>query len=475
MLSIKNIGTIAGPVLFIIVLLLDFEGLEPAGKAVLASTLWVVAWWITEAVPIATTSLVPVVLFPLTGALDIKTTTTTYYSPMIMLFLGGFIIALAIEQWNLHKRIALHILRLVGTQRDRIIIGFMAATAFLSMWISNTSTVLMMLPIAVAIIKELEDWQQEKGTGQFEKVIVLAIAYSASIGGLATLIGTPTNAVFSAVIKQLYGEEISFWQWMSFGLPLCLILLAGCWYYLVKLVMKSNFSNGQANSEVINKQIKALGPMSKAEIRVTIVFSLVALCWILRSFVLSKFIPGIDDTVIPIAGALLLFVVPAQNKDKLMSWDDAKRVPFGVLLLFGCGLAIAAGFKSSGLADWLGHKATSLDQFDLIIILFALILLVNFLTEIISNVATASVFLPVLASFSETINVDPMILMTGATLASSCAFMLPAATPPNTIVYSSGRVRIKEMIRLGFWMNIISSVVILLLVYFLLPLIWGIS
>ncbi|MBV6647529.1 MAG: SLC13/DASS family transporter, partial [Cyclobacteriaceae bacterium] len=454
-------------------------GLSAAGQSVLASTAWIAIWWITDAIPIAATSLLPVVLFPLTGSVDIKSTTTTYYSPLIMLFLEGFIIALAIEKWNLHQRIALNIIKLIGTNSSRIVLGFMIATGFLSMWISNTATALMMLPIGMAIAKKIGDLQigdHGESIKSFDKSLMLAIAYAASIGGMATLIGTPTNAIFSAVSIELYGREISFAEWFSFGLPISVLLIVIGWIYLTKVMFKSNLEGIVAAKEEINEQVKLLGRLTYEERSVLIVFSLTALAWILRSFVLVKFLPGINDTTIAIFGGLALFVFPSKDKSvKLMDWETVKKLPWGVLLLFGGGLTIALGFKSSGLADWLGGRLSGLNQFHFGLILLVVVIIVNFFTEITSNVATASVLFPILASLSESIGVHPFGLMAGACVASSCAFMLPVATPPNAIAYSSGYLKMSDMMRTGIWMNIISSFILFLCIYFLMPIAWDID
>lgn len=473
----KKVGLVLGPWLFILIQLIDFEGLSPEGRSIMAGTVWVAIWWITEAIPIAAVSLLPVVLFPLTGGLDIKTTSTTYYSPMIMLFLGGFIIALAIEKWNLHQRIALNIIRLIGTNSNRIILGFMLATAFLSMWISNTATALMMLPIGMAIAKKISEFQSQKSeVTHFDKSLMLAIAYSASIGGMATLIGTPTNAIFSAISLELYNQEITFAQWFSFGLPVCIVLIGIGWVYLTKVIFRSDTSEIVGAKDEIQAQVKKLGRMSFEERWVMIVFVITAMAWVLRSFVLSHVIPHINDTIIAIAGALVLFILPAKKKgNNLMDWETAKKLPWGILLLFGGGLTIAAAFKSSGLADWLGTQLSAFDQLHFALILLLVIILVNFFTEVTSNVATASVLLPVLAALSDSMGVHPFGLMAGACVAASCAFMLPVATPPNAIAYSSGYLKINDMVRVGIWMNIISSIILFLCIYYLMPLIWGIE
>ncbi len=475
----KKIGLILGPLTFVLLQLIRFEGLDNEARSVMASTMWIAIWWVTEAIPIAATSLLPLVLFPVLGGIDMKTTTAAYFSPLVMLYFGGFIIALGIQKWNLHQRIALNIIRLIGTNGKMIILGFMVATAFLSMWISNTATTLMMLPIGLAIIVKIGDFHSGEHPGgkeQFSKSLMLSIAYAASIGGMATLIGTPTNAIFSAITLDLYGETVTFADWLTFGLPVSMLLLVFAWFYLTMIAFRTKLSDMRGAGEEIVRQLTLLGKMSYEERMITVVFGLTAIAWITRSFVLERIIPGIDDTVIAITGALALFVLPAKEKGKkLMDWETANKLPWGILILFGGGLAIASAFKGTGLAEWMGHQLSNLHHLHYGLLLLIIIISVNFFTEITSNVATASVLLPILASIAETIGLHPFGLMTGACLAASCAFMLPVATPPNAIVFGSGSLDMNDMIRAGFRMNLISAVVLFLSVYYLLPIIWKID
>ena len=478
MLNKKYFGLLLGPLVFILILIFaDPSGLSQEGKAILASTIWIAIWWITEAAPISVTALLPIILFPLTGGLDLKTTTAAFGHKFIFLFIGGFILAIAIEKWNLHKRIALNIIRLVGTNKSNIILGFMIATAFLSMWISNTATSVMMLPVALAIIAQLKDNPQtlENENITFGKALMLAIAYSASIGGMATLIGTPPNLVFAGIIKTNYNIEITFLEWMSFGLPVSIILLTICWAYLTKYAFKFKSKEFSSGKDEINNQIKSLGKISYEEKTVLIVFIFTALLWIIQSFVLKKLIPNIDDTIIAIISAVTLFILPTGDiKSTILKWEDTTKLPWGILLLFGGGMALAKGFDSSGLAVWIGNQLTSLESFPFILLLFILIASVNFLTEITSNLATTAMILPVLVSLSTVINIHPYYLLIGATVAASCAFMLPVATPPNAVVFGSKLLTINDMVKKGFWMNLISIFVLTLLVYFLVPLLWNI-
>ncbi|MDB4404576.1 DASS family sodium-coupled anion symporter [bacterium] len=472
----KNIGLISGPLAFILVLFFFHpEGLNPRANAILASTIWIAIWWVTEAIPIAVTALLPIVLFPITGGLELSDTTASFGHKYVFLYVGGFILAIAIEKWNLHKRIALNIINLIGTNVVNLILGFMVATAFMSMWISNTATTVMMLPIGMAIVALLKDNPDtiENENLIFGKALMLAIAYSATIGGMSTLIGTPPNLVLAGVVEETFGYEITFAQWFKFGFPISLVLLFVGWKYLTSFAFKfkqKQFPSGKAE---ISKQLKELGQIGYEEKLVAAVFVFTALAWISRSYLLKPIIPAIDDTIIGLISALIIFILPTKNKKRrLINWEEAVKLPWGILLLFGGGMALAAGFKESGLALWIGSQMTLLDGVSLFLLVFILITCVNFLTEITSNLATTAMLLPILYPMAETISVHPFVLMVAATVAASCAFMLPVATPPNAVVFGSGYLRIPDMIKTGIWMNILSIILLTLFVYFLLPFLW---
>lgn len=469
----KLIGSLAGPIAFFLILIFfKPDDLSDEGIAILATTVWVAIWWVTEALPIEVTSLLPIVLFPLTNGLDLKSTTAAYGHKFIFLFIGGFILAIGIEKWNLHRRIALNIVKLVGTKLNSILLGFMLSTAFLSMWISNTATTVMMLPIAMAVIKALQ-LQSNTSSNQFGKALMLSIAYSASIGGMATLIGTPPNLIFAGVVEELYGFEISFLQWLKFALPISMILLAIVWFYLGHLAFQLKQLSYPGEKSVIQKELKALGKTSKEEFRILVVFIVTAMAWMSKSFLIAPIFPGIDDTIIAIIAAISLFIIPASQHGKaLIEWADAVKLPWGILLLFGGGIALAIGFDQSGLAAWIGQQLSVIQGMSLILVILIVIATVNFLTEITSNIATTAILLPIFAALSVIIKVHPFLLLAAATIAASCAFMLPVATAPNALVFGSGQLQMKDMFRTGLWLNIISIIVLTFMVYFILPEIW---
>ncbi len=473
----KQIGLVLGPSLFTFFLLfIDLEGLSQEGHRVLATTLWIAIWWITEAIPIAVTALLPIVLFPLSGGMDLVTTTGAFGHKYVFLYLGGFMIAIAIEKWNLHRRIALGIIYFIGSDVRKIILGFMVATAFLSMWISNTATSVMMLPIGIAIIKQLKDNPNTKEDENliFGKALMLAIAYSASIGGIATLIGTPPNLVLAGVVLDTYNYEITFFQWFVFGFPISLLLLFICWNYLTRVAFnfkQKEFPGGRAE---IKRLKDGLGRITYEERLVAIIFGLTAFCWITRSFILQKLFPAIDDTIIAISFSVILFILPSKSKKgSILQWEEAVKLPWGIILLFGGGMALAKAFVTSGLAVWIGEQMTGLGGLSLFLLFILLIASVNFLTEITSNLATTAMLLPVLAPMALEVGVHPFGLMVSAAVAASCAFMLPVATPPNAVVFGSGYLRVPDMVSKGFFMNLVSILLIALFIYFLLPLVWG--
>ena len=471
----KNIiGLILGPLLFSIILIfVEADGLSFEAKCILASTAWMAVWWVTECVPISVTALLPIVLFPITGGMDLSTTTAAYGHKLVFLFVGGFLIALAIEKWHLHKRLALNIIRVTGSNKSRVILGFMLATAFLSMWISNTATSIMILPVGLAIISQLKDDPKtvENENEVFGKSLMIAIAYSASIGGMATLIGTPPNMVLAGVVEESYGIKLNMFDWMKFGVPLSSFLLFVCWLYLTKIAFKFKNEEFSAGKDEIQRQIKKLGRFSNEEIKVLVVFTLTALGWIFRGSIETIF-PMIDDTIIAIFFAVSLFIIPTKNQKTnttLLVWNDTVKLPWGILILFGGGMAIASAFGKSGLALWIADLLTNLNDVSLFLIILIIVTSINLLTEVTSNMATTAMLLPVLVTIALAIDVHPYFLLVAATLAASCAFMLPISTPPNAVVFGSGFLKIEDMFKKGVWMNLISIITITLVVYYTLP------
>ncbi|GGF70222.1 sodium-dependent dicarboxylate transporter SdcS [Alteromonas lipolytica] len=451
------------------------DNLSQQGVAVLAVTLWVAIWWITEAIPISVTALLPIVLLPLFGGVKIGDVTASYGHKYIFLYMGGFILAIAIERWNLHRRIALNIIYLVGNNVPRIILGFMLSTAFLSMWISNTATTVMMLPIGVAVASQFLGHSaiDVKEGERFSKALMLAIAYSASIGGMATLIGTPPNLVLAGILQQIYGIDISFATWFMFGFPISVVLLTICWVYLTRFAFACQGSQFPGGRQEIARLRAELGSMSYEEKVVLTVFVGTAFLWVFRSY-LQNFVPQLDDTIIAISAASVLFMLSSKDrKQPIMTWEEAVRMPWGTIVLFGGGIAIAGGFQKSGLASWIGQHLVLLEALPLFLLVAILIAAVNFLTEITSNLATTTVLLPILAPMALALDVHPYTLMVAVTVAASCAYMLPVATPPNAIVFGSGYLKIADMFKTGIWMNFISIILLTLAVYFLLPALWG--
>lgn len=493
----KNVlGLLLGPGLFLLILLFKPVGMADKAQLTLAVTAWLAAWWITESVPIAVTAMLPLILFPMLGIMSIKVSGAAYGDPVIFLFIACFMLATAIERWNLHKRIALNIILWVGSKPSRIILGFMLATGFLSMWLSNTATTIMMLPIGLSIIKELNE---ENGLerSDFSVVLLLSIAYASSIGGIATLIGTPTNILFAGAVAKNFNEDISFTSWMLFAFPPTFILLIMSWYYMVYWGFDVVKKEKQLPAQILSKDkiknyLHQLGKISFEEITVAFVFLIAVVFWILRAFWLKNLIP--NDAIIALIAMLLLFIIPAKNNvpsvpdlidkgldDKndsprtILDWDTAVQIPWGVILLFGGGLSLASAFEVSGLADYLGKGMGLLEFLPFFVILLLVVAAVNFLTEITSNVATVSMVLPVLIAMSKSVNVHPYYLMIGATCAASCAFMLPVATAPNAIVYGTGKIKTTQMMKAGFALNIISIIIYTIFIYFMMPVIWNLK
>ncbi|HSR69175.1 MAG TPA: SLC13 family permease [Acidobacteriota bacterium] len=480
----KTIGFVAGPALFAAVLLAPTpEGLQGEGKLVLAAAVWMAVWWLTEALPIPATALLPLAIFPLAGVNSAGEVSSAFMDPNIVLFMGGFFLAQAIQRWDLHRRIALFVLLQVGSRPARLVLGFMLATAFLSMWVSNTATVIMMLPIGAAVLSQLS----ERGLAQDSRlptVLMLGIAYAASIGGTATLIGTPPNIVLASQYARLFPDRppIGFLQWMSIGLPLAALFLPLTWLYLTRWFSSVAHEESTGNTGYLRRQYRDLGPLSPAERRVGMVFALAALGWIWRRDLELGFmtIPGwshllgiertAHDSTVAIAASLLLFSIPADWKKKifLLDWEWARKIPWGVLILFGGGIALAEEVQATGVASWVGNGLEFFSGLPNIALIVIVCLTLTFLTEITSNTATSTIFMPILAGLAVTLGVHPLLLMVPGALSASCAFMLPVATPPNAIVFGSGHITTQQMARAGLALNLLGALLITALVALLL-------
>ncbi len=450
--------------------------MTPTTRLAMGITAWMAIWWITEVVPITVTALLPLVLFPLCGIMPLKKVSAEFGNEIIFLFLSGLLFGQAIERWHLHSRIALNLVCWMGHQPARIVLGFMLATAALSMWISNTATAVMMTPVAIAVSGgQLEN--SATSSANFRKALMLGLAYACSIGGVATLIGTPTNAVFLGYVKSEMGIEVSFWQWFAFGFPFSALLLMLCWWLLMRIYpQRAEALDAGAYRAVLDTHLKRLGPMSSAERRLMVLFGIVILCWLTGSLLWYRYVPNSNDVIVAICGALLLFVVPAGKdgpRQALLDWPSASRIPWGVLFFFGGGLALARGFETSGLAGWLGAQMRGLNEWPPLPIALAVFTVVSFISEIASNIATASMMMPVLAVLAQAIGIDPFGLLLGAAVAASFGFALPVATAPNTIVFSSGYLNIRDMARAGLWLDLIAVLALLAFAYFALPLVWG--
>lgn len=466
------IGLILGPLLLLACILTDPPGglSEKAWLTVGLAALMAV-WWSTEAIPIPATSLLPILLIPLLDIDTLAKATAPYANPTIFLFLGGFLLGLAMQRWNLHKRIALATLLAVGNQPSRQIAGFMIATAFISMWVSNTATSIMMLPIGLSVIGLLIAGSEEKEGARFAVALLLGIAYAASVGGIATLIGTPPNALLAAFMRENYDVQIGFGQWMLLGLPLSIGMLLFIWWSLTRGGFR--LAGGDSRG-LLEKEMAALGPMSRAEKMVAVVFVLAAAAWIFQPL-LADYIDGVNDTSIAMAAAIALFLIPVDlhNRVFLMDWEQANKAPWGVLLLFGGGLSLAGVIGASGLAEWIASSLGAFDALPLLAMIALVVTVIIFLTEITSNTATAAAFLPLLGALAVAQGLSPEMLAIPAAVAASCAFMMPVATPPNAIVFGTGQLPIQAMIKAGFVLNLFGVLLVSLLCYGLVGWIWA--
>ena len=472
--NIKSVGFWLGLISFIFILIIQNPiGLSTEGRLTLAVFSLMGIWWAFEALPLQVTALMPLVLFPLLGVVEIGVISKEYMNKVQFLFAGGFIIAIAIQKWGLHKRVALNILRLSGLNANGIVASFMLASALLSMWVMNTSTAIMLLPVAISVIKVITDTVKEIDDNQsynFQLCLLLGIAYSASLGGIATPIGTSPNGVLIQFAGDNFNKDIGFANWIAFGLPVTIILGPLVWYLLTKFIYPVNFKASINAKAELETMLSELGAMTNEEKKVVIVFTFTAFCWIFRQ-VLDD-LPGLsllDDSVIAMIGGLSLFFINLKGKkEKLLNWEDAQNgFPWGLIFLFGGGMALAYVVNDSGLALWLASLIPSQTYF--FIVLFIVITMVILLTELTSNLTTTVTFLPVVASVGLNLGIDPMLLILPLTLSASCAFMLPVATPPNSIVYASGLIPIQKMVKAGIIINLLSIIFLFVLAYFFIP------
>lgn len=481
----QKVGLILGPALFFLMLIIPTPpGMEPAAQKMAAIAFLMAVWWMCESVPIPATSLIPIPMFPVLGIMPTGRAAAPYANELIYLFMGGFIIALAMQKWNLHRRIAMNIVKVVGFSPSRLIFGFMVATASISAFVSNTATAVMMMPIGLAIIFHVIEEGKKEGLDKeidfspekfaFGLNLMLGIAYAASLGGIATLIGTPPNTILAGYLNKTFGYEITFAKWLMLGVPFVLITLPLCWFLLTKVANPMKLKKVPGGKELIDEELKKMGTLSTGERWTALVFTVTALSWIFRSY-LAPLFPDpamVTDAAIAMVGGLILFLIPINMKKNefVMDWHWASKMPWGVLILFGGGLSLSDGFRITKLADWIGSQVSLLEHAPILILIFAVTLLILFLTELTSNTATAAMVMPILSAVAVGIGQNPLLLIIPAVLAASCAFMLPVATPPNAIVFGSGYVTIPQMAKSGAWLNVACLIVIILVTYiFVVP------
>lgn len=478
----KQIGFFLGPFLFILLeFVLPSALFTQNAIHVLAIAGWLVTWWISEAAPIPVTALLPLILFPALGVMTMTDAAIPYANPVIFLFMGGFMIALALEKHRLHERIALNLIRITGTSGNGIILGFTLATALLSMWISNTATALMMLPIALSVIDLLRQPQSESGITlsknekYFALGLMLSIGYSASIGGMATIIGTPPNVVFAGFMREFYQQDLEFGRWMLVGVPVTFLTLFSAYFIITRVLYPNKMKSVPGSELLITNRLLALGKMKKEEKRVLMVFAITSFCWIFQNLLNSFFDSKVlNDTNIAMTGGILMFLVPSDFKrsEFLLDWEYTKRLPYGILILFGGGICLAKGMETTGIVNLIGETVAARNEMSVWMLAAILTTIALFLTEIMSNVALVTIFIPVVFGIANGLGIDPLILGMPVTFAASCAFMFPISTPPNAIVFSSGHIAMKDMVRAGILLDIASLVIIILTTVFLVDLVY---
>lgn len=478
------VGLFLGPLLFLLVLFaLPLPGLSDPGRAVLAITAWMSVWWLTEAIPLGITSLMPLILLPLMGAVDGNTAASSYGDSLIFLFIGGFALALALERWNLHERIAITVLSAVGASTSGLVLGFMIATGFISMWVSNMATVMLMIPIGLAIIAKVVTLMKEDNVytveeeQKFTKSIVFAIGFGGTIGGSATLIGTPTNLVLAGLAKELFGFEISFAHFFLFAFPLTVLLMIFSIFYITKIAYPMKVKKIANGRQFVLDRKKELGKLGYEEKIVLAIFVLTGFFWMTRTFLWSGLIPGLSDTMIAMVAAVLLHAIPASGNtgERLLSADSLKNMPWGVLLLVGGGLALASGFNGTDLASWIGSQLMLLDGAPYLMVLFVTTLLGIGMTQVTPNTATVTILVPIAAALALAIDVHPLPLMTAVAMGAGFAFMLPIGTPSNAIIFATGKITMMDMLRKGTGLTVLALLLIIAFVYFVLPTVFGIN
>lgn len=469
---VRILSLIAGLVLSIGLYLLNPFHLAEKASLTLAVGSLMVVWWISEAIPLPVTALIPLVLFPLLGIATLSNTASPYANPIIFLFMGGFMIGLAIEKWNLHKRIALNIVRMTGTSGNRIILGFIIATGLLSMWLSNTATTMMMFPIALSVINVMKDKHRGDGhLGHFSLSLMLVIAYASNLGGIATIIGTPPNVAFAGFVEKKYGEPIGFFNWMKIGGPLAILLLICLYVVLTKVLFPNKIKASSETHDLIKEEISRLGPMSIEEKRVLGIFAVTAFFWITKDIINGFGGIRLDDSIIAMAGAIALFIFPSSKNNTvsptLLAWEDTSKMAWGILILFGGGISLASALENAGLIQSMGTWMARFAGGGFLLILVVTIVSL-FLGELMSNIAQVIVFAPVVCGLADALGISPLAVGIPMTLAASCGSMLPMATPPNAIVFSSGHIPLKKMVKAGFVMNLIAVVLISIVCYYFL-------
>ena len=473
--QLKFISLLAGIAVSLLLYFINPFGVNGDANKVLAIGGLMITWWVTEALPMPVVALLPLILFPLLNISKLEETAAPYANPVIFLFMGGFMLGLAIEKWNLHRRIALNIVRITGTSGDRIVLGFILATGLLSMWLSNTATTMMMFPIALSVIHVMKENNKGEGNiANFSLTIMLAIAYASNIGGIATIIGTPPNVAYVGYIQKKYNYDIDFVNWMLICTPLAVLLLMCLYWVMVKWLFPNRIKSDDGTRQLIRNEIRQLGPVSVAEKRVLLIFAGTALLWITRDIINhAQAFFKLDDTIIAVMCAVALFICPSGSKDEsndsLLEWGDTSKMAWGILLLFGGGIALAGALEKAGLIQQLGLWLAQFSGNGFLLV-FVIVLVSLFLSEIMSNVAQVIVFAPVVSSLADALGMNPLLLGIPMTLAASCAGMLPMGTPPNAIVFASGHIKLKQMTKAGFVMNIIAVILITLFCWFLLPL-----